>query len=88
MHQSMCRIQRGPFVYYTCRRLPVRHAAAQQGDAGRQRGERCRSHTISPFSGQNVTAKANDSSYGGQSSSAANCSGVMLRRRRSARRRR
>lgn len=26
MHQSMCRIQRGPFVYYTCRRLPVRHA--------------------------------------------------------------
>ncbi|MDO4271314.1 MAG: polyphenol oxidase family protein [Eubacteriales bacterium] len=26
MHQSMCRVQRGPFVYYTCRRLPVRHA--------------------------------------------------------------
>ena len=26
MHQSMCRIQSGPFVYYTCRRLPVRHA--------------------------------------------------------------
>ncbi|MDO5142711.1 MAG: peptidoglycan editing factor PgeF [Eubacteriales bacterium] len=26
MHQSMCRVQRGPFVYYTCRRLRVRHA--------------------------------------------------------------
>ncbi len=26
MHQSMCRVQSGPFVYYTCRRLPVRHA--------------------------------------------------------------
>lgn len=26
MHKSMCRVQRGPFVYYTCRRLPVRHA--------------------------------------------------------------
>ena len=26
MHRSMCRVQSGPFVYYTCRRLPVRHA--------------------------------------------------------------
>ena len=26
MHSSMCRVQRGSFVYYTCRRLPVRHA--------------------------------------------------------------
>lgn len=26
MHRSMCRVQRGPFVYYPCRRLPVRHA--------------------------------------------------------------
>ena len=25
MHRSMCRVQSGPFVYYTCR-LPVRHA--------------------------------------------------------------
>ncbi len=26
MHESMRRIQRGSFVYYTCTRLPVRHA--------------------------------------------------------------
>lgn len=26
MHKSMCRIERGPFIYYTCSRLPVRHA--------------------------------------------------------------
>lgn len=26
MHRSMCRVQSGPFVYYTCRRLLVRHA--------------------------------------------------------------
>lgn len=26
MHPWMCRVQHGPFVYYTCRRLPVRHA--------------------------------------------------------------
>ena len=26
MDRTMCRVQRGPFVYYTCRRLPVRHA--------------------------------------------------------------
>ena len=26
MHRSMCRVQRGSFVYYNCRRLPVRHA--------------------------------------------------------------
>ena len=26
MNESMCRVQRGSFVYYTCRRIPVRHA--------------------------------------------------------------
>nr|WP_297174383.1 polyphenol oxidase family protein [uncultured Agathobaculum sp.] len=26
MHETMRRVQRGPLVYYTCRRLPVRHA--------------------------------------------------------------
>lgn len=26
MHESMCRVQHGAFVYYTCKRLPVRHA--------------------------------------------------------------
>lgn len=26
MHQSMRRVERGPFVFYTCDRLPVRHA--------------------------------------------------------------
>ena len=26
MHESMSRVQRGSFVYYTCRRIPVRHA--------------------------------------------------------------
>ena len=26
MHESMCRVQRGSFVYYTCRRIPVRYA--------------------------------------------------------------
>ena len=26
MHQSMRRVERGPFVLYTCDRLPVRHA--------------------------------------------------------------
>lgn len=26
MHHTMCRVQRGSFVYYTCSRLPVRHA--------------------------------------------------------------
>ena len=26
MHESMRRVQHGPFLYYTCSRLPVRHA--------------------------------------------------------------
>ena len=26
MNESMCRVQRGSFAYYTCRRIPVRHA--------------------------------------------------------------